>query len=64
MLNQTIEVTIVCRKALVSQCLHTISHFGFKKMFDSFDVPTFWRHTTFGDGKILSEANIELKWSP
>ena len=62
--SQTIKVTIVCRKALVSQRLHAISHFGFKKMFDSLDVPTFWRRTTFGNGRILARANIELKWSP
>ena len=63
MLSQTVEVTKVCRKAPESQRLHAISHFGFKKMFDSFDVPTFWRRTTFGNGRILAGANIQLKWS-
>ena len=64
MLSQTIEVTKVCRKAVVSQSLHAISHFGFKKMVDSLDVPTFLRHTTFGNGRIVAAANIKLKWSP
>ena len=64
MLSQTIEVAKVCRKAVVSQSLHDISHFGFRKMVDSLDVPTFWRHTTFGDGGILVGVNIQFEWSP
>lgn len=51
MLSQTIEVPKVCRKAVVSKRLHAISHFGFKKMVDSLDVPTFVRHITFGSGR-------------
>ncbi len=64
MLSKSIEVTKVCRKAAVSQRLHAISHFGYKKMCDNLDVPTFLRHTTFGNGRIAAAANIKLKWSP
>ena len=64
MLSQTIEVTKVCRKAVVSQRLHAISHFGYKKMGDNLVVPTFLRHATLGNGRILAAANIKLKWSP
>lgn len=63
MLSQTVEVTIVCRKAAVGQSLHTVSHFGFKKMVDSPDIPNFFRYTTFGNGRIVGAANIKLKWS-
>lgn len=61
MLSQTVEVTEVCRKAEVSQSLYAVSHFGFKKMVDSPDIPNFFRHTTFDNGRIVAAANIKLK---
>ena len=61
---QLLRLRKFAEKLYVSTGLHAISHFGFKKMFDSLDVPTFWSHTTLGNGRKLAGANIQLKWSP
>lgn len=63
MLSQIIEVTKFYRKAVLSQPSHAIAYFGFKKMVYGLDVPSFCRHATFGNARIVAAANIKLKSS-
>ncbi len=64
MLNRIIEGTKVYRKAVVSQRPYVIPHFGFTKMVDGLNVPTFWCLITFGNTRTVAAANSKLKWSP